>query len=350
MKRERRFIYLGWQGRGNFGDDLLVETWRAAINDALPIEAPLYLNDLLTSAPTLLRAKLATVGAEKLILLGGGTALGYENWAKHIRNAMLLFGTRYIFSAGAGSAESNDSFSIGLQSQNWDAWRNLKHMTLAGVRGPLTQTEVSTHWQPTEIIGDPALMYPRVHPVRRSSESARILGICLGSHNATRFDIAAVAEAVAAACRLFGLQPSVFQLADSDTDVCRSLATRLGNAPIERYDGDVAAMMERIATTSAFVSERLHGAVAAVSLGIPCTPLAYASKCDDFWLSVTSARPVINPKSTVEEISRAIVESRAVETLGGIAERVANLQARLLKCANALAQWRRGHDTWISAS
>jgi hypothetical protein len=346
VKGERTFIYLGWQGRGNFGDDLLYETWRAALQSNLGLKAPLYWRDLANAAPSLIRSRLTLIGSEKVLLLGGGTTLGFANWAKHISQSKTLFGIKNVFSAGAGSAESGDQYATNIQAQDWQSWRNLKGLVLAGVRGPLTQKEVASNWCPTDIVGDPALMYPNVRSVGADRGTARTLGICLGSHNATRFDIDAVAEAVRTSSRELDLAPVVFQLADSDTDVSNALASKLSDARIERYAGDVARTMDNISGTSVFVSERLHGTVAAVSLGIPCLPLAYASKCDDFWLSVTPSRPAINPASSSPQISDAILAISQPDALSAMAVRVEFLQKKLLAAAASLIEWRNGRRSW----
>jgi hypothetical protein len=346
MKGARMFIYLGWQDRGNFGDDLLAEAWRAALKLDLKDTAPLYRPEVIKAIPSLVRWRLATVRMEKVLLLGGGTTLGFSNWARHISHAKALLGIRHVFSAGAGSAEGSDVYATDIQAQDWRPWRELRGLVLAGVRGPLTEKEVATHWCPTEVVGDPALMYSKVRPFNADRAESRTLGICLGSHTSTRFDVDAVAQAIRICARTLALEPVVFQLADTDSEVSLTLSSKLGNARIERYEGDVAAMMKCISSTSFFVSERLHGIVASTSLGVPSTPLAYASKCDDFWLSISPDRPAIKPTSSVGQIVDAILASNRPDMLTAIAARVDILQRKLLNVAAALTDWHDGRKKW----
>lgn len=341
----RKFVYLGWQGFDNFGDDLLHETWKAALNDKLDIEAPLFLKDYAKRATRFLRHKTTLAGSQTLVLLGGGTTVGFGNWASHARTAVKFYSADGVAVAGAGAAAAKDSYALALQEANWKRWRRVPGVMLFGVRGPLTQIECERNWRPPcAVIGDPALMYPTAigWPRSRKAKSS-LLGICLGSQTSTRFDIPAVAQAVRLAAKRAGLvDVAVFQLARSDAEVAERLSEELGGVPIVRYAGDVRDMMERISECSVFVSERLHGAVAAVSLDVPTVPLSYASKCDDFWMSVTGSKPVIGIDHSVEALASEIVESLDLSRLSVISRNRDVLVERLLLAASALGRWKAG--------
>ncbi|MCT9625603.1 polysaccharide pyruvyl transferase family protein [Pseudarthrobacter equi] len=342
----RRLVYLGWQGFSNFGDDLLYETWKKALDADLEIEAPLFLKDYVKRGLGFLRDRVTLFGSEKLVLLGGGTTVGFKSWASHAHNAITLYGARGILLVGPGAAASNDAYALGLQQSNWTSWHRVPGTVLFGVRGPLTANESRLNWQrPCPVVGDPALMYPVVAglqegPVREGG----VIGVCLGSQTATRFDIHVVAEGIRSAVSTSSElnEIRVYQLADSDRAVARSLSEYLGGVDVISYDGDVEKMMLSIAECSAFVSERLHGAVAAVSLGVPTVPLSYASKCDDFWLSVTGQRPRIQVGSSAQVLAEEILSCTEPHLVAEIERRRGDLVQRLLMAASAIRDWQQG--------
>jgi hypothetical protein len=346
MRRRRQIVYLGWQGFQNFGDDLLHETWKSALADPLDIQAPLTRRAYAESAPRILRHRMRLIGTERIVLLGGGTTIGFDNWAKHARRSLFCFGAQGLVIAGAGAAASHDRFALRLQTANWRAWQSMPGIVLCGVRGPLTQQECGRHWKPTAVVGDPALVYPlyvRMRPARH--EARPVIGVCLGASPRSRFDVTAVAEAVAA---YHAANPDavvrVLQLAHEDADVARDLASRLHAATVV-FGGDVRAMMETIAECSVLLSERLHGAVAGVSCGVPTVPLAYATKCDDFWLSVTGEVPVLRVGATKDQIVTELHRATDPVWTAVVSRRVRTLQQHLQHIVDVVRQWKDGRTT-----
>lgn len=340
-RTRRSFVYLGWQGNANFGDDLLHETWQAALDDPLRVEAPLNRRDYLRAAPRFLRDRLRTLGSERVVLLGGGTTVGFESWAEHARLAARYHGAAGVVGTGLGAAAGSDTYSLDQQRQRWGAWRSLDALRIAGVRGPITAAEVSRHLRPITISGDPALLYPRVRTVRRPTGAGGRIGVSLGSDPRSRFDVATVADAVDAHALETGTtQVVALALSDADRLAAHALAERLRTPAVVHTYTDVGDTMDVIAGCDLVVSERLHGAVAAVALGVPTVPLSYASKCDDFWMSVTGQRAPVTVGHTTDELLRAM---RAAEGAGvGIARRVTELQDRLEQVRRELTDWRRG--------
>ncbi|MFI1964426.1 polysaccharide pyruvyl transferase family protein [Streptomyces pathocidini] len=343
MSKRRRIIYLGWQGYHNFGDDLIHQTWRTALADPLDIEAPLApLADSGRVALRTLGHRLRLAGTERIVLLGGGTALGFDIWGEHAQRALSLYRADSLVIAGAGAPASHDGFALGLFPANWARWQGISDVALLGVRGPLSRDECATHWRDTTVIGDPALLYPRLMPLRPAPRERHIIGVCLGAAPASRFDTATVVEAVRS---YRSTHPDstvrVLQLADTDAEVSRTLAEQLQAEVVVFRDG-VQSMMESIADCSILLSERLHGTIAAVACGVPAVPLSYATKCDDFWLSVTGELPLLTPGTTrdqiLAELHRATDPVRLAETAG----RVERLQERLLAAVAALRHWQNG--------
>lgn len=346
MRRE--IIYMGWLGHNNFGDDLLYETWRRALGDSLPNVAPLRPRDYVRNLGSFLVQRIRSAGAEKILLLGGGTALGFETWADHVITANAMYNTSASVLVGTGAAAQTDEFAVGLQKVNWLAWKRIEPLLVSGVRGPITQEEVHRGMGiKHRIVGDPALMYPSVGGLNRDliSQGQETIGICVGSHTSTRYDLPAVAEAVKHVARNLGLRPEVFQLSDSDADVAARMQELLGKVEVVKYAGDVSGLMKRIASTRVFVSERLHGAVAAISMDTPTVPLSYGSKCDDFWTSISGNLPTLTPSSSANELAVEI-EARAEKGFEAkTRERRDALVASLLDTASHIKMWRAGETS-----
>jgi len=347
MTAARRFVYLGWQGFANFGDDLLFETWRDVLDDPLDVSAPLSRRDYAHAAPRFLRDRLRLLGTERVVFLGGGTTIGFENWAGHMRRALRSFGARGAVVPGAGAAESADAYALTLQSHGWADWCALERVALHGVRGPLTAAECERGWKPAPVIGDPALLWP----VGRDMPTAAAdgpMGVCVGSDPTSRFDVGDVAAAVTAFAGEQGMGSiRVFQLADADAASTKQLVRafrHLTDLPVEvvRYAGSVSGTMRSIAECRGFVSERLHGAIAAVSLRIPTVMLAYASKCDDFWASITGDRAPIGVGHDVVDLLDELRRSVDPSVRFVIEETTAQLQHRLGGVADRMNAWSRG--------
>lgn len=337
----RDFVYLGWQGYGNFGDDLLHETWRAALGAPLDVQAPLHTRAYIKRSPEIATHRVRTLGTRRLVLLGGGTSIGFGTWAGHARRAGLAYGADVV-GLGLGAAESTDQHLLSSQPHDWDAWKRNTRFRLAGVRGPLSQHEVAEHLGPTEVVGDPALLYPLVRPV--TTDGTRAIGVTLGSDPTTRFDVDAVAAVISRRATRDRSPVRVFALSPSDRAVARDLAARIA-APVELHDYelDVHATMRAIASCRVLVSERLHGVIAAVALGVPAVPLAYASKCDDFWMSVTGTRPDTTVGASESTIASAVDTAldRPADT-ADVAHRVSAMQRSLQTLADRLTAWRAG--------
>jgi hypothetical protein len=341
--RRREIVYLGWQGNANFGDELLYDAWKVALGRDLEITAPLTLGRyLVKSLPGYLGQLLRMRGAERLVLLGGGTTIGFGTWARHTGLARVMYRAAGVAIPGAGAAERADAFLLARQPQDWAAWRRMRNVALLGVRGPLTDLECAQEWRPTGVIGDPALIYPRFANLDRP-ERANTIGLCLGSEGASRFDVPTVVAAVQRVARELGATVTVFEVTAADAPVTREVVRLLGGqSRLVRFSGSVREMMQEIAACRAFVSERLHGTVAAVSLGVASTPLSYASKCDDFWMSVTGERSSIRLDHSVDDLAHTIRLSLDPARQARIDSTVAELQELLIASASILTSWLAG--------
>ncbi|WP_158861847.1 polysaccharide pyruvyl transferase family protein [Leifsonia sp. AG29] len=338
---KRDLIYLGWQGFRNFGDDLLHETWRAALDHPLDVCAPLG-RDYLRRAPSVAVARLRGLGRERLVLLGGGTTVGFANWGRNARRALRAYGADALVVAGAGIAARDDAHALSTQEQDWSEWKAIDEVALFGVRGPISAREATDFWRRASIVGDPALLYPRVRPVERPGDP--FLGVSIGAGGRTRFDLDALAEAIEELRVLTGVMPvRIFQLADEDATVCEALRDRLGGFRVIRtYRGDVHETMTDLSSAALLISERLHGGVAAVALGVPTVSLAYASKCDDFWRSVAPGTDPVRVGANADDIVAAALSALDEPNRRSTMERVDDLTGRLSAVVGDLAAWLRG--------
>jgi len=338
----REIVYLGWTGHGNYGDELLLETWRLGLGvDAV---SPITRRARLADARSTFRAYRTGRRTERMLLIGGGTVLGFRNWARHVADAARAYQADVVVALGAGAAESTDAFALGLQAQDWRRWERLQSVLL-GVRGPLSAVACEQTWKDPAVVGDPALSYPIVAGIDRGHVARGPIGVSLGADPGSRFDPAEVAAAVQHSSGA-DTEIVLFALSPNDIVACRALQAELRRpSRIHRFEGDVRTTTAEISRCGLMLSERLHGAVAAVSLGVPTVPLAYASKCDDFWLSIFGERPPVVPGATAEQILDAAtrvldpVERSAAEAQVGV------LRRRLTVGIRRIADWREGAIT-----
>ena len=337
----RALVYLGWQGFENFGDDLLYDTWRAALGDRFAACAPLG-RDYLRRAPQVVGARLRAVGSERLVLLGGGTTVGFANWGRHARRALTAYGASSLIVAGAGIAAATDERALSTQSQDWGEWSALPSVAYFGVRGPISVAESAARWRAAPMVGDPALLYPVVRPVAAAGGLSSV-GVSIGAGGRSSFELEAVAEAVDLSRERVGAERVlVFQLAEEDADVCARLRARLRSPSVlVEYRGDVHETMRAVAGVRLFFSERLHGVVAGVALGVPTVPLAYASKSVDFWTSVT-VRPLVPASANAAELLAAAEAALDSAEQRAVASRVAELCAHLNNAVDLIRGWQDG--------
>lgn len=338
----REVVYLGWTGHGNYGDELLLETWRLALGiDAV---SPVTRRERLADVRSAIHSYRTGRRTERMLLVGGGTVLGFQNWARHVADAARVYRADTVVALGAGAAESTDAFALGLQGQDWRRWSALRSILL-GVRGPLTAVECERTWGRPAVVGDPALLYPVVAGIEAVHDVDGPLGVSVGADPVSRFDPRSVAAAVRG---MSGADSEIvlFALSPNDIVACRAMQSELHRpSRIHRFDGDVRATTSEISRCSLMLTERLHGAVAAVGLGVPTVPLAYASKCDDFWLSVTGERPAVVPDSTEQQILDAATRALDPVERSAAEAQVSVLRHRLVAGLRRIADWREGVTT-----
>jgi hypothetical protein len=338
----RKLIYMGWLGHRNYGDDLLLAAWEQALDYRFSVVAPLNVRQYARNAPSFVRDRAQLMCSPTAILVGGGTCLGFRTWAEHVRLAQRMYRPEVTFLSGAGSAAAGDAYARDLQTVEWERWRRLSSIRLLGVRGPLTGLEVAEHWRASEVVGDPALMYQVERDHESEADSGR-LGICLGSQTGTRFNVDLIGKSVGELRKQSGLDSVVvLQASESDGEVARRLLEVVPGATYIGYDGDVERFTRAIASCDMVLSERLHGSIAAAANGVATLPLAYATKCDDFWASVTGQPAPVHPASSMREVLDACTVAAA--SVASISLRVMELRQKLIGTVEEIQRWLIGED------
>ena len=315
--------YLGWQGRGNFGDDLIHHAWRVALEGRFRlVEMPLYPSDRRQIARALTSARLRRV---KTVLIGGGTVIGFENWSRHAMTALKLTGARQAVAIGCGAPAVDDRAATTLQRLDWASWQTSK-LIVRGVRGPLSLESITVAGLPsTGVIGDSALLYDSHKSWQRESQVGRFIGLALGNDSGSSFELETILDAVT---QYKSGDPEVkikvFALSTRDQASAQLVLSALKDSTGVIYTGDVDFIMRELATCEVVLSERLHGCIAAAAVGVPSISLAYLSKCVDFMLSIGRAQwvaPVGVSSSALHQLLRKASASdraelnRAVEGL-----------------------------------
>lgn len=259
--------YVGWVGKENFGDEIMLDAVR----------------DLLVPA------EVVTSGEPRnLLLLGGGTLINrdiYLDWL-HSKDSPR------IERAVLGTGVANPSY-WGIQEPT-DQWLDfLSTCAYVGVRGPLS-AETLVDWgmqAAPEIVGDPALLIERPTDADPTNEAivtispARTDGELHGDSDDIVFEGLAnlTADLVAD-----GREVHFLSCFPSDDRAIFEIMRSAGhpNLPYHSAYTDRVGAIRLLAESGLVVSERLHGAVVAAAVGTPFVALEYRPKVRDFCLSV----------------------------------------------------------------
>lgn len=320
-----KLVYLGWQGRRNFGDDMMWEAWRRRLRKASFIQAPLYREDwarlIQSGLPAIMRR------GKMRVLIGGGTVLGYANWARHVERTQRIFGSSELTAIGIGAPDINVNVDTKNQPIDLEAWRRIEGLSVFGVRGPRSLATAEECGFRTQIVGDPGLMYGD-GPITRKRHEVKV-GICLGHSPRHRpVETFGIDSIVSGLKEVFPRsQTVVLQLADEDRASADLLHSALRRAGWETAyaSGGVQDLMNTVAECDVVVSQRLHGLVAAASVGAVPVGLPYEAKTYDFMESIDS-RALVPTGPTAEELSQAFEVARAVESRHKVCDAVVDLR------------------------
>lgn len=287
--------YMGWDRRGNFGDDALRQFWEFKLSDHCLLDTPLYRAELLADSLELFRRRRY----ESPILLGGGTVIGFQSWFKHARSIGAITRSRCVVTLGAG-VSNLDRDPNERQAVSMSRWVQESRIRILGVRGPWGAETLKAAGVDVPVVGDPVLFLPK-HLGNSRRTDGNAVAVSVGGHGGeaenwleSNREIARGVSVIAQGATVIVLQLSVEDRAQCDS-LYEMLRGKCEDVVIVRYT-NVDEIFKVLTNCSLLISERLHGCVAAVSLGVATVSLGYRAKCYDFMASVGLERFVIDPR------------------------------------------------------
>lgn len=286
-----RVAYVGWNGRGNTGDDAIFEAVTEGLAPVAVETFPVYAAELARS----LAAGSPARFRRSHLVLGGGTLVGRSVWRKSLTlKAFPLVRRRPRFLIGAGvedpEFQGRHSFSDGgRELERWPAI--LDRFDRVTVRGPRSKELLAGVGVAAHVVGDPALLLSPPAPACRPA--GKVVGVTLGygddlwGHDPRRVSVAVVTclrELIAC-----GWQVRLLCMNDEDREahaaVARGLSGQSDAVSVEMADTP-AAYLQAASECTVVLAERLHALVLAAGAGTPIVALEYQPKCRDFLASV----------------------------------------------------------------
>jgi hypothetical protein len=283
--------YVGWTGKYNLGDEIMLESMRALMP----------------------WAEIRTEGeAGKLLLLGGGTLINrytYLKWLMH-RDAPSV--ERAVVGTGVASP-----LYWGLQEEpkGWVDW--LRTCVYVGVRGPYSY-DILRQWGfqgALEVCGDSALLTERPSDVVTAKGRVVVAPAWAKGELWGRSDEDVVNAFVAATSMWLDQGREVVFLASSPDDDGQVLQVienvQRGMLPFVQGYADHDAALRLIASADVVVGERLHACVLAAAMGTPFVPIEYRPKLRDFAASLDMEDLVVR----TDEISGPALDARVHQAM-----------------------------------
>ncbi len=276
--------YIGWHNQGNLGDDAIREAVQSALHGAEIVDLAMQPRVIATSLASGLHRRVQ----DSTLVLGGGTCLGRRNWRRVVRLGTALTRGRPGYAIGAGV---EDPAFVGLRSYSdrdelarWP--RLLGSFRSVSVRGPRSAALLADVGVDAPVVGDPALLLPRVDV---EAVEGRI-GVNLGfGDDLWGHDGAGVADVMASVCA--ELDAAGHELVgipmNEDDRTWLATAFRDVTRPVEIVEARTTPqVIAALASCSVAIVSRLHAAVLAALAGTPTVTLEYQPKCRDFALSI----------------------------------------------------------------
>ena len=316
-----RLAYVGWNGRGNTGDDAIYDAVSEAVAPVATVDPfPVFTRDL---------ARAWRGWRDAHLLLGGGTLVGRSVWRQTLRyKASPLVKQQPWFMLGAGvedpSFQGRHSYSGGgRELRRWPSLLGRFHRVT--VRGPRSQELLADVGVASEVVGDPALL---LEGAGGSPAAAGVVGVTLGygsdlwGHDHERVE-AAVLGCVRR-LRYRGWRVRLIAMNRDDAEFHGRLAS---GVPVETA-ATPEAYVRAAGECDVMVAERLHAMVLSAAAGTPFVGLEYQPKCADFARSVGWEPWMVRTDRVVEATLCEQVESVGAAR-GGLVARVEELRRRL---------------------
>jgi polysaccharide pyruvyl transferase WcaK-like protein len=274
MNRKLRVRYIGWQGHGNVGDDLLFEVWRDRLHGI----------DLVVDGVNLDRAGLEI----DAVLVGGGTLLLQPDWISVFEQVRRAVPDVPWFGVGLGAQDPTFCPPTNLDSM-LGRWRDVVPMfERLSLRGPLSSAYLHAAGMTVPVAGDPGLMtLPDTQVIPKRPRVAINLagGVAVGRFGEPGSVVGAVGDYIKA-LRADGFDITLMPLYHADVAPLRGLADLVDLDGVALAEPTISAVKHTIATSNVVICERLHAGCLAAVTGVPFIQMAYQPKCFDFASSI----------------------------------------------------------------
>ncbi|HEU4916022.1 MAG TPA: glycosyltransferase [Acidimicrobiia bacterium] len=299
--------YVGWTGRFNLGDDVMVARVRELLD----------------------WADIAETGdPQDLILLGGGTLINMHTYLRWVSERDSPRIERATLGTGVASPEF---WGLTEDPGRWARW--LASCAYVGVRGPQT-AEILRSWGfkgEFEICGDSALLSSAGEGVERQEGRVVVAPVWTKGELWGGSDANVVAALAGAVSQWRGEGREVVCLASSPEDDGQilQLSQATGGQVLPYLAGyrDPQAAIDLLASAEVVIGERLHACILAAAVSTPFVGVEYRPKLGDFAESVGRSDLLLrtdelSPGSLTEMAVRAIEvgtaeTDRMVETYRG---------------------------------
>lgn len=329
-------LYIGWLGHGNFGDELLYESYKRLF-PGLQLVDCIRPHSLEISANKLLFRQNV-----KAAFLGGGTLINNPYYLRYCERALDSGLDLIIFGTGVSAPNSITEFGkTPVPEEIQRRWVDvLDASKFVGVRGYHSQSLLTEQgFESSVVVGDTALAL-----CGESHKTSETIGINVGMLGHSELGLeqyCAVIEEVIADLLGKGRRVELVPLHRVDYGISTKLAGKFPGRPISIWKDylDLEKTVSRIAGFRLMISQRLHGAVVATGCGVPAVSLAYRAKCDDYMNSIGMDEYLVKPDelsgtAIMERVNRIDANYAAIRS--ALLQRTAEYRNRQRDFSNAL--------------
>jgi hypothetical protein len=318
--------YLGWHGRGNFGDDAIYDVVQSKLAGAMLMDLPHLPRERIRSLAPSFSSRLRS----STLVMGGGTVVGRSNWRRLVERALTRTSGRPGYAIGIGVEDPGFSgFRSYSEKDELTKWAPLlSRFRTVSVRGPRSAELLADIGLDVAVSGDPALMLPR--PDVKPTDG--LIGVNLGfGDDLWGHDPKRLASDVASAVAQLGSQGYRFVgiLMNPDDRQWTELALSRVTADIVLPTNANAAASE-LARCSLVIVSRLHAGILAALSETPVISLEYQPKCRDFALSIGAERSLIR----TDQLTAGAVIDKALDAL----ENIEDIRMRTRSAVSVLQQ------------
>lgn len=306
--------YVGWTGKDNLGDEVLLQ----AITGALAW------------------GEVRTAKRGDLLLLGGGTLINRGNWITWLEEHDSPRIERAIFGTGVANPEF---WGERPDRDRWTEW--LGTCVYRGVRGPISAALLADWGVEAEVVGDAALL---VRPAATRREGLVVMAPCRTRGELWGGDDDAVFARMADTTRHLldrGREVVLMSAHPDDDGPCIDVMRRAGRPDLGYAQGyaDLDAAVDLLASADLVVAERLHAAVLGAAGAVPFVALEYRPKLRDFAASMGMEDRLLRTDrlgGLEAAVDDALADRAALSDR--IAARVEDYRSRLTAAAGHLRQ------------